>query len=432
MTATSSASRGPASPTLRIGIFLIALSATAPISIDTFLPSMPAIVDEFGSTEAFLTLGVTLFLVSFAASQLFYGPASDRWGRRPVLFVGLTIYVLGGVMCVFARSAEMLILGRILQGIGGGVGPAMANAMVLDLYSREGATKMIGYQAIILPLAPAVAPVFGGAIAAVAGWRAIFVILAAAGVLFAVWFVTTLGETKPPREGPPSGLVRDYRTLITSPIFLGFASVMGLMFSGQLLFVSTSSFVLIDRLGVEPTIYGFAFGFMALGFMGGATLSSRLVHAMEGYKIVLLGSAIAGAAAASMGLFVLFGVEHPLMVIVPSFVSALGIGMSRPSAMAGALVPFREIAGIASSTLMFLQMALSSGYNVIYTSIFEPGVVALAVGMFIPITLGLIVAAFVGRRARRDGLAARDAEDRGAGGRDEERTESPPETVAAG
>ncbi|MCA9855672.1 MAG: MFS transporter, partial [Dehalococcoidia bacterium] len=140
--------------TLRLAIFLIALSATAPISIDTFLPSMPAIVEEFGSTEAFLTLGVTLFLVSFAASQLFYGPASDRWGRRPVLYVGLTVYVLGGAMCVFAQSAEMLILGRILQGIGGGVGPAMANAMTLDLYSREDATRMIGYQAIILPLAP--------------------------------------------------------------------------------------------------------------------------------------------------------------------------------------------------------------------------------------------------------------------------------------
>ncbi len=401
MTATSPAPSTRREPTLRIAIFLIALSATAPISIDTFLPSMPAIVEEFGSTEAFLTLGVTLFLVSFAASQLVYGPASDRWGRRPVLYVGLTIFVMGGILCVFAQSAEMLIAGRILQGIGGGVGPAMANAMVLDLFSREGATKMIGYQAIILPLAPAVAPVFGGAIAAVAGWRAVFVVLAVAGVLFATWYTATLGETKPPREGPRTGLMQDYRTLLTSPIFLGFAMVMGLMFSGQLLFVSTSSFVLIDRLGVAPTVFGLAFGFMALGFMAGATISSRLVGKFEGYKIVLLGASIAGAASASMGIFVLFGIEHPLMVIVPSFVSALGIGMSRPSAMAGALVPFREMAGVASSTLMFIQMAVSSGYNVVYSTLFEPGVVALAVGMFIPITLGLLVAAFVGTRARR-------------------------------
>lgn len=403
-------------PTLRIGIFLIALSATAPISIDTFLPSMPDIVDEFGSTEAFLTLGVSLFLVSFAASQLVYGPASDRWGRRPVLYVGLTIFVLGGIMCVFAQSAEMLILGRILQGIGGGVGPAMANAMVLDLFSREGATKMIGYQAIVLPLAPALAPVFGGLIAAVAGWRAVFIVLALFGVLFAVWFTATLGETKPPREGPRTGLIKDYKTLLTSPVFLGFSMVMGLMFSGQLLFVSTSSFVLIDRLGVAPTVFGLAFGFMALGFMAGATISSRLVSRLEGYKIVLLGSAIAGTAAASMGVFVLFGVEHALMVIIPSFVSALGIGMSRPSAMAGALVPFREIAGVASSTLMFVQMALSSGYNVVYTMLFEPGVVSLAIGMFVPITLGLIVAWFVGTNVRQTDRAAASARESAAAG----------------
>src|SRR5690606_6527179 len=131
-----------------------------------FLPSMPDIAAEFATSEAVLTLGVTLFLVAFAGSQLFYGPASDRWGRRPILLLGLAIYVAGGVVCLTATSAEQLILGRVLQGLGGGVGPAMANAMVLDLYGREGAAKMIGYMSIVLPLAPAIAPLFGGAIAA--------------------------------------------------------------------------------------------------------------------------------------------------------------------------------------------------------------------------------------------------------------------------
>ncbi|MCK9495326.1 MAG: multidrug effflux MFS transporter [Dehalococcoidia bacterium] len=404
-------------PTLRIAIFLIALSATAPISVDTFLPSMPDIVDEFGSTEAFLTLGVTLFLVSFAASQLVYGPASDKWGRRPILFIGLSIYVLGGIMCLSATSAEMLIAGRVLQGLGGGVGPALANAMVLDLFSREGATKMIGYQAIVMPLAPAIAPIIGGAIASAAGWRAVFVVLAGFGVFFASWYAVTLGETRPPRAPSRAGLRGDYRTLLTSPTFLGFALVMGLMFSGQLLFVSTSSFVLIDHMGVSPTAFGFAFGFMALGFMAGATTSSRLVGKYKGHHIVMAGATIAGAAAGMLLLLVLAGVEHPLIVIVATFVQAIGIGLSRPSAMAGALVPFPHIAGVASSTLMFVQMALSSGYNVIYSMVFEPGVTSLAAGMFVPITLGFFVAWFVGTRVRR---AEREAAER------------PPEAAAAG
>jgi len=388
-------------PTLRIAVFLIALSATAPISIDMFLPSMPDIASEFGSSESFLTLSVTLFLVSFAGSQLFYGPASDRWGRRPILFFGLTLYTLGGLTCLLSTSAEMLVVGRILQGIGGGVGPAMGNAMVLDLFDREGATKMIGYQAIVMPLAPAIAPIIGGVIAYFFGWRAVFMVLTSFGLLFAIWYAFTLGETRPPREEDRPSLLGNYRLLFTSPSFIGFAMVMGLMFSGQLVFISTSSFVLIDRLRLPPTIFGLAFGFMALGFMAGATTSSKLVGKVPGYRLVITGAGVASGATGTMLLLILAGFEHPLVIVASTFVSAMGIGLSRPSAMAGALLPFRHMAGIASSTLIFSQMAVSSGFNVVYSTLVTPSTVALAAGMFGPITLGLLVAIFVGLRVRR-------------------------------
>jgi MFS transporter, DHA1 family, multidrug resistance protein len=388
-------------PTLRIAIFLIALSATAPISIDMFLPSMPDIAEEFGSSESFLTLGVTLFLVSFAGSQLFYGPASDRWGRRPILFFGLSLYAAGGLICLAANSAEMLVLGRILQGLGGGVGPAMGNAMVLDLFDRQGATKMIGYQAIVMPLAPAIAPIIGGVIAYFLGWRAVFVLLTGFGVLFAAWYAVTLGETRPPRPVERPSLLSSYRVLFGTPSFIGFAMVMGLMFSGQLVFISTSSFVLIDRLGLAPTVFGLCFGFMALGFMGGATISSRLVGKVPGYRLVIGGASLASLATGTMLVLILGGLEHPLLIIVSTFVSAIGIGMSRPSAMAGALLPFPHMAGMASSTLIFSQMTISSGFNVVYSTLVSPGTVALAAGMFAPITLGLFVATLVGMRMRR-------------------------------
>jgi MFS transporter, DHA1 family, multidrug resistance protein len=383
------------SPTLRIGIFLIALSATAPISIDMFLPSMPEIVDEFATTESFLTLGVTLFLIAFAGSQLFYGPASDRWGRRPVLFLGLGLYIAGGVVCLTSTSAEQLVLGRVLQGVGGGVGPAMANAIVLDVYGREGAAKMIGYISIVLPLAPAIAPIVGGGIAALAGWRAVLVAMTGLGVLFVAWYIVTLGETRPARDGTEATLLGGYRTLFTSRVYVGFALVMGLMFSGQLLFISTSSFVLIDRLGLSPATFGIAFGVVALGFMGGAAISNRLADRVPGYRVVRMGALLSSAATGVMVLLALAGWRDPLAIIIPNLVSAVGIGMSRPSAMAGALVPFPHMAGLASSTLVFLQMAVSSGYNIAYTTAIAPGVVPLAAGMWAPITLALVVSMFV-------------------------------------
>ncbi len=389
MSAPTAPSGSRPAPTLRVGVFLIALSATAPLSVDIFLPSMPDIAAEFATSEAVLTLGVTLFLVAFAGSQLFYGPASDRWGRRPILLLGLAIYVVGGVVCLTATSAEQLILGRVLQGLGGGVGPAMANAMVLDLYGREGAAKMIGYMSIVLPLAPAIAPLFGGAIAALASWRLVFVTLTALGGVFVAWYLVTLGETRPPRAEVRPNLLTNYRTLFGSPTFTGFALVMGLMFSGQLLFISTSSFVLIDRLGLSPAVFGVAFGLTALGLMLGATISSRLVGRLPGHRIVVMGAATSASAAAVIVVTALAGVEHALLVVVPVFVSAVGMGLSRPQAMAGALVPFPHMAGLASSMLVFTQMTVSSGYNVGYSALVAPGVLALGAGMLLPTSAAL-------------------------------------------
>ena len=286
----------------------------------------------------------------------------------------------------------------------------MGNAMVLDLFDCQGATKMIGYQAIVMPLAPAIAPIIGGVIAYVAGWRAVFVVLTVVGVLFALWYAFTLGETRPAREADRPSLLRNYRTLFTSPSFIGFAMVMGLMFSGQLVFISTSSFVLIDRLGLAPTVFGLAFGFMALGFMSGATISSKLVGKVPGHRIVIGGSGLASVATGSMLVLMLVGADHTLVIVGSTFVSALGIGMSRPSAMAGALLPFPHMAGVASSTLIFSQMTVSSGFNVVYSTLVSPGTIALAAGMFAPITLGFLVAIFVATRVQRAEAATREAE----------------------
>lgn len=387
---------------------LVALSATAPLSIDMFLPSMPAMADEFRVSESTLQLAVTLFIVAFAGSQLFYGPASDRVGRRPMLLAGLGLFVAGGIIALFAQDAQMLIAGRIVQGLGGGAGPSLAQAIVLDIFGRERAARVIAYMSIALPLAPALAPIAGGFLHEAFGWRSVFVTLVAIGLALALGYRARLPETNAAAgvgRGGIAGLLADYRTVLTNRTTLGYALVMGLMFGGQLVFISSSSFVLIDELGLSPTVFGFSFAFVALGLMAGASVSSRLVGRVASPRIVRLGALTAVTSSAVMAGLAWGGVEHVLAILLPMFVTAMGFGLARPQAIASALVPFPQIAGLVSALLGFSQMLIASAFNIIYSQIVDPGVVALPTGILISVSGALLVILVV--RPGRDLLAAR-------------------------
>ncbi|MBX7110725.1 MAG: multidrug effflux MFS transporter [Dehalococcoidia bacterium] len=375
-------------------VLLVALTAMAPLSIDMFLPSMPTISDEFGAEKATLQLAVTLFIICFAGSQLFYGPFSDRHGRRPTLVIGICLFVVGSLVALTAQSVGMLLAGRVLQGLGGGAGPAIGQAIVLDIYGRERAGKVIAYMAIALPLAPAVAPIIGGFLHDAWGWHAVFVTLAVLGTVLLTAYLALLPETNRREAGAgrgSNGLLADYRTLLSNRTFSTYALIMGLMFGGQLVFISSSSFVLIDELGLSARLYGLSFGFVAIGIMGGATLSARLVRRGWTHQAVLSGVTTAATAATVLAVLAWLGVHHVAAVLLPMFVVALGLGMTRAPAMASALVPFTTMAGLASATLGFSQMLIASSYNITYSRFVEASTTALATGVFLSIAASLLV-----------------------------------------
>jgi len=364
---------------------LVALSAIAPMTVDMFLPSLPAMAEAFDAREATLQLAVTLFIVSFAGSQLIYGPASDRVGRRPALLAGLALFTVGSLLALSADSVGTLLAGRVVEGLGGGAGPAIAQAIVLDVYGRQRAARVLSYMAIALPLAPAVAPIFGGFLHEAFGWRSVFVTLTGIGVFLALAYGLGMPETRPPRApgtGGLGGLLRDYRTIFGSRTYLAYAAVMGLMFGGQLVFISSSSFVLQEEFGLSAQWFGLSFGLVALGIMLGATLSSRLVARWPSHRIVLLGTATsAGASALMLAWVAAVGTGGVASVLAPMFVTAVGLGLTRPAAMAGALVPFPQIAGLASALLGFSQMLIASTYNIAYGALVPVSARALATGV---------------------------------------------------
>jgi DHA1 family bicyclomycin/chloramphenicol resistance-like MFS transporter len=363
---------------------LVGIAALAPIAVDVFLPSMPAMAREFDTSTGTLSLAVTLFIVAFAGAQLFWGPLSDRAGRRPALLAGLALFVAGSLLCLAASSIPLLLAGRILQGLGGGAGPAIANAVVIDTYRRERAIGVLALITLSIALAPMIAPVFGGLIQEYATWRVVFVIQGGVGVLLAAAFFALIPETNrapDPSALRPSRLAANYRRLFRSRTFATAAVLMGLLFAGQLIFISTSSFVLVDDLGASPVVYGLSFGFVSFGIMAGATICRRLSRRWPPGRIVFVAAAMGWAAALAMAALAGAGLASLPATVLPAFIILAGNGMARPAATATALADFPETAGLASAVLGFTQMAIASGCSILFSALVEPGPGTLAGGM---------------------------------------------------
>ncbi|MCA9831168.1 MAG: multidrug effflux MFS transporter [Dehalococcoidia bacterium] len=388
---------------LKSAVLLTALNAVPPLAIDMFLPSMPAMSEEFDVRPGVLQLAVTLFLLALAMSQLIYGPMSDRFGRRPVLIAGLGLFIAGGLICMVAPSAEVLIAARVLQGIGGGAGPALGRAIVLDVYGRQRSAQFLAQMTIAIALAPMIAPVIGSGLQAL-GWRTVFVALTAIGIAMLLGYLWLFKETIPAKDATAMNgrqMTRNYGTLLSSRTFTSYGLVMALMFSAQLVFISSSSFVLIDELGLSPGLFGLSFGSVAFGIMAGATLSRRLVQQMAESRVTWIGTVVSAVATAVMAVVTLAGAESVFVIVLPMFVSAAGMGILRPPATAASLIPFPQMAGLASAVQGFSQIAFASVWSIVYGGAVGVGVVSMVLAIALAANLGLLTLAVLrpGREA---------------------------------
>ena len=350
---------------LRLGILLTGVVGVGALSIDMFLPALPAMAVAFGAGVGGAQLTLTLFLVGFAVAQLVFGPLSDRFGRRRVLIGGLALYALGGLGCAVAPSMRVLLAARVVQALGAGSGPVIARAIVRDLFEQERAARMLAAMGTAQALTPVLAPIAGGWIYVLAGWRAVFFVLAGCGALFLIAALRLVPETNVSRgAAPPAAGPSRLATLLADRVFLGYVLVIALMFSGYFAFISGSSFALITVLGVTPTVYGVCFGAMALGLMVGNFLSVHLTVRVGIDPMIRAGTALAAVAGTLMAALAWLGAATVPAVVVPMFAYAVGFGLVMPNAMAGAIGPFPRYAGTASAVLGFVQMTGSALYAI--------------------------------------------------------------------
>ena len=340
---------------------LAALVALGPLSVDVYLPAMPTMMVALDTDIRHMHLTLSSYLTGFALFHLACGPLADRFGRKPILIGGTVLFVAACVGCSLAETVDELVFFRFIQGIGACVGPTLARAVARDIFGPTRAARALSLIAMMMALAPAIAPAMGGVMMLWLPWPSIFVFLAVYGIAMILLIHVFLGESLPQRQSlHPLSILVNYGTLLRSPMFLIATFASGFVYAGFLAYLASSSFVYIDMLGVPVEYFGLTFITSVLGYMAGSGLSARLTKNYTSEQIVLAGAALAAMAAGTVWIGAQRLPDSIAVMMIPMMFYSMGIGLMLPNAMAIALSPFPYIAGTASALLGFVQMSLSA------------------------------------------------------------------------
>lgn len=380
---------------------LAGLTSIGPFSIDTYLPAFHAIEADLGASYLRVQQTLALYMAAFAFMTLWHGALSDSYGRRRVIMVGMAVYGLASLLCAAAPSIEWLWVGRILQGFSAGAGMVVGRAVIRDLFEGPQAQRLMSQVMTLFALAPAIAPMVGGLILAVAGWRAIFVFLAllAALLIFAVH--RHLPETLPADRRHslhPRVLFRGFHGVFSHSGFVLLAVALACNFNGFFIYVLAAPKFVMGHLGLSEQGFIWLFGPTVLGMMSGATVSGRVAGRWSPRRSVLTGFAIM---LTSVAVNIGYHLSQPATLpwsVLPLFIYNLGMAIATPSLtlLALDLVPHRR--GMAASCQSFLQVGLNSVSASLVVPLLWGGPLTLALGAGAFCALGL--AAYLSSQGR--------------------------------
>ncbi len=369
---------------------LALLSAFTPLSIDLYLPALPVIAVDLRGTAGDIQLTLSAFMIAFGVGQIFYGPAGDRFGRRPVILGGLVVYVLTSIGCAFAGEAMQLVVLRFLQGLAACGGVVLARTMVRDMAERDQAARAMSLMMACTSIAPMLAPLIGGQILWFFGWRACFWALALIGVVAFAASYFRLPETLRPEYRQPlvlSSILKRFGELVRHRAFMGYAFTTSFMFSALLSFISGSPFVLIERYGVAPRDYGLIFGGMIVFMTIGSLLNARFVRRLGPDRILRYAvyvPLLSGTSAMVLGYFeARYGTIGMWPIIVCFAPQIATISLIGPNAMAMALQRYPHMAGTASSLMGVMQFGLGALFGAVVGQTYDGtiGPMTLAMGV---------------------------------------------------
>jgi DHA1 family bicyclomycin/chloramphenicol resistance-like MFS transporter len=357
---------------MSLTVLLGVLLALTPLGTDTFLPAMPAVADAFGAPVAATQLAVTTFFMGIAIGQLCWGPLSDRFGRKPVLYTGLGFALVATLVGLAATSVQEVVLVRLAQGLGLSSGPVLARAIVRDLYAHELAARLLSRMMLVFAVVPIGAPLLGAVLVAYGGWPAVFWGLGAITLVVLAGCVG-LRESAPAERQSihPLRILENFRAILGERRFVAPFLVMLSTQMGIFAFVSGSAFAFTRAYGVEPGFYGVLFATVMLGQIAGSWLNNRLVMRFGTGRLLRFGAGCAMVAGISVSLAAWSGVAHWSVLVAPFMLYLFAASMTIPNGQAAALTPFPRMAGAASSLIGATGFALGACVSALIGALFD-------------------------------------------------------------
>lgn len=380
-------------------LLLVAMTACGTLGMHVIIPALPATARAMGISISTVQLTITLYLIGLAVGQLLYGPLSDRFGRRPVLVLGLTLFTLASTAAALAPNPTVLIGARILQSIGGCAGLVLGRAAVRDGATPDKAAGQLALLTVVMSVVPAIAPAIGGYVTAFVHWRASYFLLAAIGAATLVATVLVLPETNLPGPGrrAPLRFARGYTRLLRSRLFVGYAVAGALTTTSFYGFMAASPFIFENLLHRPTQEVGMYYLLLMAGVASGGMIANRLSRRVTLRTGLRIANMLGIAGAAGFMAAELTGHLSVLTVVGSVTLFMVGAGMASPFALAGSVSANPQAIGAASGMYGFIQM----GYGMVCTIVVE----SWSPGTVLPVAVVLLGSVLAGQCALA--LAAR-------------------------
>jgi DHA1 family bicyclomycin/chloramphenicol resistance-like MFS transporter len=347
----------------QLALVLGALTALGPIAIDTYLPALPAIARDLGTTAMLTQVSLSVYFIGIALGQAVYGPVSDRLGRKPALYAGLALFGAASAGCALSESVEALIGFRFLQALGGCAPLVVPRAVVRDHFDERGSVRMLSVLMLVMGLGPILAPLVGGQLLVHVGWRAIFwahATYAAIGlVAVALALPESLGADRRRRESV-GAVVAVYGRLLRDGAFMRRVLTGGLVFAGLLAYISGSPFVFIELYDVPPDQFGLYFGINAVGIIAASQINRAVAHRTDARRVLRIVLPISMGAGLILLVDAATGFGGFAGILVPLFVFIATHGFVMPNTTALAMAPHGSVAGSASALLGSVQFVIGA------------------------------------------------------------------------